>query len=292
VRQRLHRPAHLLWRAAVAGVAGAMMASGLYPLLPHASMVVMRRRKDRGVSGQLRAALREWAVAMAVSAARPAGFFGLPGGRTVGPRPVIVVHGYAMNRANFLVLARRLSRAGLGPVLGFEYWTLGRTASAARRLAAYVEEVRAACGAAQVDLIGHSMGGVVARYYVQLGGGDGVVANLVTIGSPHAGTDVSAIGIGRPTTELFFGSTLLERLRLAPRPRATRMTVIWSRSDCLVPGARQARVPGAEEIVFNDLGHLSLLHSRRVAAAIVERLRAEAEDATQIPRAASKAGPR
>lgn len=282
MRQKRHRAAHLLWRAGVAGVASAMMATGVYPLVPHAALVVARRRKDHVVPGQLRAAMREWAVAVAASVARPAGFLAFPGDAAVGPRPVIVVHGYAMNRANFLPLAWRLARAGLGPVLGFEYWTLGRTASAARRLAAYVDEVRAATGAAQVDVIGHSMGGVVGRYYVQLGGGDGAVANLVTIGSPHAGTDVSAVGIGRPTTELFFGSTLLERLRVAPLPSRTRVTVIWSRSDALVPGARQARLPGVEELVFDDLGHLSLLASRRVAAAIIDRLSRGAAEARSV----------
>jgi pimeloyl-ACP methyl ester carboxylesterase len=256
----------------IAAAGNAAMATGLYPLVPHAAMAMSRWRKDREQPHrQVRTALREWAMAVGVSLARPLGFLPLPGGH--GPRPIIVLHGYAMNRANFLPLATRLAAAGLGPVLGFEYWTLGKTASAARRLATYVDEVRAATGAAQVDLIGHSMGGVVARYYVQLGGGDGVVKNLITIGSPHAGTDVSAIGIGSPTKELFFGSVLLERLRTAPMPRRTRMTVIWSRSDGLVPGARQARVPGAEEIVYDDLGHLSMLASRRVADAIIQRCR-------------------
>jgi pimeloyl-ACP methyl ester carboxylesterase len=273
LRQKRHPALHLVWRAAVAGVANAMMATGLYPLVPHVGLAVSRRRKAHRIPGQLRAAMVEWACAVAASAARPLGFVPLPGARVVGPRPIIVVHGYAMNRANFLPLARRLGAAGLGPVLGFEYWTLGRTAAAAKQLAAYVEEVRAATGAAEVDLIGHSMGGVVARYFVQLGGGDGVVRNLVTIGSPHLGTDVSAVGIGAPTSELIFGSTLIERLRVAPMPSHTRMTVIWSRSDALVPGARQARVAGAEEIIFDDLGHLSMLGSRRVAAAIIERLR-------------------
>lgn len=273
MRQKLHGARHLFWRVVVATASDVMMATGLYPLVPHAGMVVSRRRKDHAPPGQVRAALREWGVAVALSAARPWGFFGLPGGHVTGPRPVILVHGYAMNRANFLPLARRLGKAGLGPVLGFEYWSLGKTASAAKRLGEYIDEVRARAGAAEVDVIGHSMGGVVGRYYVQLGGGDGVVRNLITIGSPHAGTDVSAVGIGRPTKELFFGSTLLERLRASPLPRQTRMTVIRSRSDALVPGARQARIVGVEEIVYEDLGHLSMLASRRVAKVIIDRLR-------------------
>jgi pimeloyl-ACP methyl ester carboxylesterase len=222
---------------------------------------------------QLRAVIREWSVAVVTSAARPAGFWPLPGAAGHGPRPVIVVHGYAMNRANFLPLAWRLAAAGLGPIVGFEYWSLGRTARAARELAAFVDEVRARTGAAQVDLIGHSMGGVVGRYYVTLGGGDGVVANLVTIGSPHLGTEVSAIGVGHPTRELLRGSKLVTRLQLATPPLHTRTTVIWSRADALVPGAAQARVAGVEEVVYDDLGHLSLLTSRRVADEIVSRLR-------------------
>ena len=116
------------------------------------------------------------------------------------------------------------------------------------------------------------MGGVVGRYYVTLAGGDGVVRNLITLGSPHAGTDVSAIGIGHPTRELLLGSKLVQRLAAAPPPQHTNVTVIWSRGDALVPGAFQRAFPGAEVIMYDDLGHVALLGSRRVASAVIERL--------------------
>src|SRR3982751_5763644 len=151
--QKRHSLRHLAWRSGVAAVSGAMMVTGLYPLVPHALRIVQRSHVPT-----VRTALTEWGMSMAVSAFRPAGFFPLPGARTQGPRPIIVLHGYAMNRANFFPLALRLARAGLGPIFGFEYWTLGRTASAARRLVWFVDEVRARTGAAGVDLIGHSMG--------------------------------------------------------------------------------------------------------------------------------------
>jgi hypothetical protein len=266
----------LFWRGVMAAVSDVAMVTGIYPLVPHAARAVARRRAGQGGGPGVGAALREWALAMGVSAVRPVGFLGLPGRRGAGPRPVILLHGYAMGRSNFLLLASRLAKAGLGPIVGFEYWTLGKTASAARRLGTLIEEVRERTGATTVDLVGHSMGGVVARYYVTLGGGDGVVANLVTLGSPHAGTDASAIGIGRPIRELLGGSSLLTRLAAAPPPARTRMTVIWSRGDALVPGEREARPRGRgveDEVVFDDLGHLGLLASRRVAAAIVERLK-------------------
>src|SRR5262245_35343470 len=252
--QRRHSMRHLAWRGTVAAVSQAMMFSGLYPLLPHA----LRAYQKRNV-GSLRTTLAEWGMSMAVSAVRPVGFLPLPGARQEGPRPIIVIHGYAMNRANFVPLAFRLARVGLGPIVGFEYWTLGRVAAGARQLAWFVEHVQATTGSPQVDIIGHSMGGVVGRYFVQLLGGDGAVANLVTIGSPHIGTDVSELGIGHPTRELMIGSTLVQRLAAAPAPRDTRVTMIFSHADALVPASTQMAldIPRSERIVYDDLGHVA-----------------------------------
>jgi triacylglycerol lipase len=143
---------------------------------------------------------------------------------------------------------------------------------AARPRGWFVDQVRAATGAAEVDVIGHSMGGLVARYYVTLAGGDGIVRSLITIGSPHHGTEISALGLGHPMRELVFGSPLLTRLAAAPPPARTRVTAVWSRGDALVPGARQRALPGAETVMFSDLGHVALLASRRVADAVIERL--------------------
>jgi hypothetical protein len=267
--QRRHSRRHLFWRGGVAAVSNALMFTGVYPGVPHAWRALSGH--DLG-DHPVRTALVEWGASVALSAARPLGFLPLPGTRNRGPRPILVLHGYAMNRANFLPLALRIARAGLGPVLGFEYWTLGRTAAAARQLGWFIDEVCAATGAAEVDVIGHSMGGMVGRYYVSLAGGDGVVRNLITIGSPHTGTEISRVGIGHPTRELVLGSPLLTRLAAAPPPVRTRVTAVWSRGDALVPGARQLALPGAEVVMFSDLGHVALLGSRRVARVVIDRL--------------------
>jgi triacylglycerol esterase/lipase EstA (alpha/beta hydrolase family) len=268
--QKRHSIRHLAWRTTVAAVSNALMFSGAYPLLP----LALRAYQKRHV-GTARTTLTEWGMAAGLSVVRPVGFFPLPGSRNRGPRPVIVLHGYAMNRANFLPLAYRLARAGLGPIVGFEYWTLGRTAAAARQLAWFVEHVQNMTGAPQVDVIGHSMGGVVGRYFVQLLGGDGAVANLITLGSPHLGTDVSELGIGHPARELLVGSKLVTRLAAAPAPRDTRVLTIFSHADALVPAHTQLAldIPRAERIVYDDLGHVALLGSRRVARDIIQRLK-------------------
>ncbi|MGE0403614.1 MAG: esterase/lipase family protein [Kofleriaceae bacterium] len=247
-------------------MANALMFTGLYPLVPWA---VRRVRGEH--PGTLRGALGEWAMSLLVSAARPVGHLPLPGARARGPRPVIVLHGYAMNRANFVLLASRLGKAGIGPIFGFEYWTFGRVAAAARQLGWFVDQVREATGAEQVDLIGHSMGGVVGMYYVTLAGGDGTVANLVTLGSPLHGTDVSA-PLGHAGRELVLGSKLMTRLVTAPPATKTKVLSIWSKADNLVPGAHQKPLPGTETILYDDLGHVALLGSRRVAGEIIDRL--------------------
>ena len=83
---------------------------------------------------------------------------------------------------------------------------------------------------------------------------------------------VSRIGVGHATRELFLGSKLVTRLAAAPPPEHTKITTIWSRADALVPGARQKPIPGAEVIMYDDLGHVTLLGSKRVADEIISRL--------------------
>jgi pimeloyl-ACP methyl ester carboxylesterase len=274
LKQRRHTAKHLFWRGVVATVGNLAMFSGAYPMVLQAGVALERRRAGKKQPrDQLRTATREWAVAAAMSAARPLGFLGIPASSARGPRPIIVLHGYAMNRVNFLVLARRLQRAGLGPVYGFEYWTLGKVSSAAKKLSDYVEAVCEATGADRVDIIGHSMGGIVGRYMITIGGGAPRVRSLITLGSPHGGADLSLFGVGRPVKELKAESSLLSKLAAKRLPEGTAFTTIWSRADCLVPWEAQAHLAGSEVIRFEDLGHLGLLASRRVAEIIVERLK-------------------
>jgi pimeloyl-ACP methyl ester carboxylesterase len=251
-------------------------------------MALLRRKHGRPLPGQIGIAAREYRAALVSTLSRPLGFLPMPGASVRGPRPIIVVHGYAMSETCYWPLARRLANAGLGPIVGYEYWTLGKVVEAARGLADLAAQAMREAGTDSVDVIGHSMGGVVARYWVSLAGGDAHVRRLITIGSPHAGTEISAIGLGRPKKELQVGSVLMQRLAAAPPPERTAVTIIWSRGDALVPGRRHARLsPDAsvtDEIVFDDLGHMSLLASERVADLIIDRLRTPVATAA-VPRA-------
>lgn len=274
LQNKKKRAQRLLWRGVVAGATTAAMGTGLYPIAPFVVLrwASLRRREQSRVSTCSMAS--EWAVSAVGAATRPLGLLGerMAGGD--GPRPVILLHGYGMSRSSFLVLARRLARAGLGPIFGFEYWSLGKVSSASRRLDKFIEEVCVAQGCQHVDVVAHSMGGLVARYYLTLGPGRDRdrIANLVTLGTPHGGTEFSLLGIGRAQVEMQPKAAFFQRLENARLPASTKATVLWSRADSLVWSERQAHWPGTDEVIYDDLGHVSLLYSRRVASEIIGRL--------------------
>ena len=187
-------------------------------------------------------------------------------------RPIILLHGFLLTQTSWLVLGHRLRRRGVGPLYATTYWSLQPVRASAEQLAAFVDEVRARHGAERVDIIAHSMGGVVARYFLERLGGAARLGRLITIASPHKGTLMGRYGLVAGARDLVADSALLSELA-APRP-GLPYTSIWSRSDSVIlPQASSSIAPAGEDCVFDDLGHLSLLASRRVTDAIVERLR-------------------
>jgi Lipase (class 2) len=86
--------------------------------------------------------------------------------------PIILIHGIIDNHTVFAFLRRALNRRGFGRVITLNYSPLSDDIPrVARRLKSLVEKVRRETGYERVHVIGHSMGGVVARYYVQCLGG-------------------------------------------------------------------------------------------------------------------------
>ena len=191
--------------------------------------------------------------------------------------PVLLVHGYAHNRSGFLSMSRQLKRAGFRYVDGFNYNALtDGIPEAAARLGAEVERVLAATGASRVMLVGHSMGGMVARYYVQELGGEDTVDTVVTLGAPHQGTYASYIGLGRAAAQLRPGSSLLQELDAGARPGPVRWIAYWSDLDLFVTPVSNGRLDhpalAAHNVRVRDTGHLSLLASGWVLRDIVTHL--------------------
>jgi triacylglycerol lipase len=202
-------------------------------------------------------------------------------------RPILLMHGIGDNRSAFSVLRRTLRRRGYGRVSTINYSPL---TSDIRRAAAEfgrrVERVCAQTGYEQVFVVGHSLGGIIARYYVQCLGGDRRVHTLVTLGSPHAGTHLARLApLVRVARQLLPGSELMRELA-APAPRcATRFVAIYSNRDEVVLPNRSARLDHPDLSVTRlqvpGVGHLALLVNRTVMHAVAGALavRDAAEDA-------------
>jgi triacylglycerol esterase/lipase EstA (alpha/beta hydrolase family) len=196
-------------------------------------------------------------------------------GQAAGRRhPVILLHGFAMNRTNWIWLGRRLAARGIGPLYGTSYFSLQPIRHSAAKLARFVEEVRAKEQCERVDIVAHSLGGVVARWYIdQLGGAD-KVGRVVTIGSPHRGTATSRLGPFIPSAkETRAGSDFYAALGPLTERAGLSYTSVWSRADAIIePPESSSIAPAGADCVFDDLGHLSLLLSPRVLDAVAERL--------------------
>jgi len=190
--------------------------------------------------------------------------------------PVVLLHGFAMNRTNWIWLGRRLARRGIGPLYATSYFSPQSVRRSAEHLARFVDRVCAREKCDHVDIVGHSLGGVVARYYVERLGGARKVGRVVTIGSPHNGTIIARLGALFPSArETFHKSAFYAELGPLARRHEVAWTSVWSRADAIIePPESSSIAPGGEDRVFDDLGHLSLLLSPRVLDTVAERLKA------------------
>jgi len=99
------------------------------------------------------------------------------------PTPVVLVHGFLGDPSNFLVLRSFLSSHGVQSLRASPI-RRDSTTSASRRGSADDRARLPRDGLSRVDVVGHSLGGLVARYLVEMGDGNRV-GRLVTLGSPY-----------------------------------------------------------------------------------------------------------
>ena len=191
--------------------------------------------------------------------------------------PILLVHGMVDNRSIFTVLRRALRRRGFGRIWTMNYHVLTHDLrTAARRLAATVESICEQSGYERIHVVGHSMGGVVARYYVQRMGGDSRVHTLVTLGSPHQGTQAARLLPRGVTRQLQPGSEVITELREPAPGCRTRFVSFWSDLDALISPKRAARIDhpdlNARNVLVRGVGHMSLPINGRVTREIAATL--------------------
>jgi len=188
--------------------------------------------------------------------------------------PVLLLHGFIDNRSVFVLLRRSLHRHGWCHVEALNYSPLTcDLRKAAELLGRHVAEVCARTGHRRVDIVGHSLGGLIARYYVQRLGGDAQVRTVVTLGTPHSGTRIAPLMSAHPIVrQMRPDSEVIAELALPAPNCRTRFVAFWSEADQVMIPATTARIDHPDVIADNvhvaGVGHLALPVNGTVAAGI------------------------
>ncbi|MGY2875073.1 triacylglycerol lipase [Marmoricola sp. URHA0025 HA25] len=176
--------------------------------------------------------------------------------------PVLLVPGYGGSTTDLAVLAKALEDAGRTTrIVALGARSTGDLHAQARVLDDAVREVRTSTGSRSVDLVGYSAGGVVVRVWMADHRGGDVARRIVTLGSPHHGTAVAALGadLGArvcPTAcqQLAPGSELLRSLNARDETAAgPRWVSVWTSQDKTVVPPSSATLSGALDIPVQSI---------------------------------------
>ena len=132
--------------------------------------------------------------------------------------------------------------------------------------------VRAISGDVRIHLIGHSIGGVAVRYFVQELGSDSRIVQTMSIGSPFGGTKPARLVPAPVGRDIAPGSALLQKLAQGARLRLVVPHVsIAGLEDRVVP--TDAYLAAGERVSVAGCGHNGLIYHPRVVAEVVARIR-------------------
>jgi pimeloyl-ACP methyl ester carboxylesterase len=151
--------------------------------------------------------------------------------------PVVLVHGLLGDPTNFLPLRGQLAARGIRNFACFSYPPRLDYQRLAVHLGRAIDALCLATGAPEVDVIGHSLGGLIARYHLEMDP-DHRVRRLVTLGAPYFASPL-------PRQELAIFATA-DPIVPAPHP------VLGPHAAHVAQGGRVVLVP--------DCGHWGLLY--------------------------------
>ncbi|WP_033217899.1 alpha/beta fold hydrolase [Kitasatospora phosalacinea] len=177
--------------------------------------------------------------------------------------PVVFVHGFVGNASNWAAAEALFAADGYssGDLFAYQYdWSQSNAVSAAG-LAAYVRQVLASTGAHQVDIVNHSMGGLVSDWYVKRLGGQPYVRHLASIAGANHGTTAAGACLVNPScVEMFPGSLFLATLNAGDEtPGDTKYATWYSPCDGVIVPYTSTRLDGAANNLVPCQTHLGFL---------------------------------
>lgn len=186
---------------------------------------------------------------------------------------VVFLHGLFHNRSAFGFLKNRLAWEGYRRFYELNLATTRYSiASLSDQVRRTLDRITHLPRFKKVVIVAHSMGGIIARHYLQKRFGDGKVSHLVTLGTGHQGVSLSRFSPLPHLHELGTESALLQELNELPAPSYTKVLNLYGANDLIIRPKAHAEWPGMVNERLSETGHLSILFSRRAARRILQHL--------------------
>lgn len=188
--------------------------------------------------------------------------------------PVVMVPGFFLPTAIWVPLAKRLKDRGYVNQVTVPHWpSFGDIRDYAAAAAFRTQQIQEKTGAKQVEVIGHSMGGLVLRYFVKNLGGDKVAAHYVSFGTPQHGTVIGKLWPCTSTDQMLPGSEFLTQLNAGDEtPGPVKYTSIRTNTDEIVLSEKSPILEGASNHLVPYAEHLELVWDPRAQKIALEAL--------------------
>lgn len=193
-------------------------------------------------------------------------------GKKDGFLPVILVHGYGGSRGDLLPMEYYLRLRGRKRVYRIGLHPKHSVKQMSQVLARFIEKVLAVNDAQKVNIVGYSLGGIVARLAILDHALEEKVETLVTMGTPHHGTHPARFVNGGLGRSLRPESPVIQKLKEARWPKGVRGVTFWSQNDVFILPPESAIMKGTTQVNMSPFTHFSYLIDHRSWAAVRDAL--------------------
>jgi len=218
-------------------------------------------------------------LATAVTAVNRA-YYSLPAG-SAGRTPVVFVHGLYHNHTAWCLYLRWFRKWGWEHLKTVKLKGKFRSIQDYRQiLDGQIDQVLSQTGSTKVDLVGHSMGGLVIRSYLTGDDAKTKVRRVVTLGSPHQGSKLAVFGVGRAVKEMVPNSAFLDDLnRTIQMPQQGHFYTIYTILDNMVLPNESAILTAdrMSAVETRPIDHVSLVYCKHTADLVRQCLESSQE---------------
>lgn len=191
--------------------------------------------------------------------------------------PIFFVHGYRESESLWKTMIERFEKEGWGKaeLVNWTYNTAQSNVTTAKEEAKKIEEIKTKTGAAKVDFITHSMGGLSSRYYIKNLGGTSTIEKWVSLGGPNHGTTTAELCAPFEVSckEMVPNSSFLKALNEGtevPGSPTVKYHTWWSPCDEIINPHESVKLTGAENTETECISHVALTTNEKVFKEVKE----------------------